>query len=308
MRPFYDLPSLTALSVFEATARHGSLKAATAELNVTSGAISRQIKRLEDELGVPLFARNGRGVTLTSAGEEMYATIAAGFSRIADVTRGIKRLDRSRNVTIATTDTTASMWLVPQMPEFWSRHPEIMIDHQLAENNRSFRPEEVDLRIRHGMGGWMNDEVEPLFGDWLYPVCSPAFAERCGHITTTDLPDLPLLDINWVAPDWVTWDDALIQAKIGTRPRHSRQFGKFSLAMQAAAAGQGIAIAWHRMITPMLENRELIRITDLIFPSPGTYHLTWSKARPLSSAAVALRDWIHERAALERARPEPDHF
>lgn len=304
-RHFYDLPSLTALLVFEAAARHGSLKSATMELNVTSGAISRQIKGLEDELGVPLFTRNGRGVVLTPAGEELYATIAAGFSRIADVARGIQRLDRSRNVTIVTTDTTASMWLVPRMSAFWSRHPDIMIDHQLAENNRTFRPEELDLRIRHGMGGWINDEMEPLFGDWLYPVCSPDFAARHREVTIADLPDLPLLDINWVTPDWVTWDDALIQAGIGVRPQHSRQFGKFSLAMQAAAAGQGVAIAWHRQITPMLERGELVRLTDFIFRAPGTYYLTWSKSRPLSSAAQKLRQWIHELAAEERAKPDP---
>ena len=304
-RQFHDMPSLTALSVFEAAARHGSLKAATLELNVTSGAISRQIKGLEEELGVPVFVRNGRGVVLTPAGEELYATNAASISRIADVSRGIKRLDRSRNVTIATTDTTASMWLVPQMPEFWNRHPDIMIDHLLAENNRNFRPEEVDLRIRHGMGGWMNDEMEPLFGDWLYPVCSPAFAARHKDAVIADLPDLPLLDINWVAPDWVTWDEALLQGGVATRPRYSRQFGKFSLAIQAAAAGQGVAIAWHRMITPMLERGELVRLTDLIFPSPGTYYLSWNRARPPSPAAQLLRQWIHELAAIERKRTAP---
>ncbi|MHC2456617.1 LysR family glycine cleavage system transcriptional activator [Rhizobium leguminosarum] len=304
-RTFHDLPSLTALSVFEAAARHGSLKAATAELNVTSGAISRQIKGLERELGVKLFVRNGRGITLTPEGEELYATVGAGFSKIADVSRSIKRFDRSRNASIVTTDTTASMWLVPQMPQFWNRHPDIIVDHQLAENNRNFRPEEIDLRIRYGMGGWMNDEIEPLFGDWLYPVCSPEVARRFQGAAIPDLPDLPLLDVNWVASDWVTWDDALLQGGVVRRPRRLRQIGKFSLAMQAAAAGQGVAIAWHRMIAPLLANGELVRLTDLIFPAPGTYCLTWSKARPLPPAAQELRTWIHELAAEERSRPGP---
>lgn len=303
VKPFYDLPSLTALSVFEATARHGSLKVATAELNVTSGAISRQIRALEAELGVALFLRTGRGVTLTPAGEELYTTLAAGFSRIADLTRSLKRGDRSRNVTIASTDTTASMWLVPRMPDFWQRHPDIMIDHQLAENSVSFRPEMLDLRIRHGQGGWLNDVAEPLFDEWLYPVCSPDFAARHQGATLADLPELPLLDIDWVAPDWVTWEAALLRGGITAQPRHARRFGKFSLAIQAAGAGQGVVLGWHRMIAPLLARGELVRLTELIFPAPGTYWLTWSQSRKLSPAALSLREWIHEQATDERARP-----
>ncbi|MGN7869486.1 LysR substrate-binding domain-containing protein [Paracoccus sp. 22332] len=305
VRRFYDLPSLTGLEVFEAVARHGSLKLATSELNVTSAAISRQIKALEAQFGVPLFIRTGRGVRLTPAGTELYASVAAGFSRIADVSREIKRGDRSRNVTIATTDTTATMWLVPRMPEFWQRHPEIMINHQLAENSRHFRPEEVELRIRHGMGGWINDVTEPLFDDWLYPVCSPAFARRHAGATTADLPDLPLLDIDWVAPDWVTWEQALLQGGVSARSFEARRLGKFSLAMQAAAADQGVAIGWHRMITPMLERGELVRLTDLIFRAPGVYYLTWNRGHGLSPAAELLRGWIHEQAEAERSRPPP---
>lgn len=305
VRRFFDLPSLTGLQAFEAAARLSSLKAATAELNVTSGAISRQIKALEGELGVPLFIRTGRGVRLTPAGTELYNTVAAGFSRIAAVARDIRRGDQSRNVTIATTDTTGTMWLMPRMPVFWQRHPEITIDHQLAENNRDFRPEEVQLRIRHGMGGWINDVAEPLFDDWLYPVCSPAFAARHAGATVADLPDLPLLDIDWVAPDWVTWEQALLQGGLRGRSFHARRLGKFSLAMQAAAADQGVAIGWHRMISPMLERGALVRLTDLAFPAPGTYFLTWNKGHQLSPAAALLRSWIHEQATQERARALP---
>lgn len=307
VRPFYELPSLTALSVFEATARHGSLKTATAELNVTSGAISRQIKALEADLGVALFLRTGRGVVLTPAGEELYATLAASFSRIADVTRSLKRGDRSRNVTIASTDTTASMWLVPRMPDFWQRHPDIMIDHQLAENSVTFRPEELDLRIRHGMGGWLNDVAEPLFDEWFYPVCSPDFAARHQGATVATLVDLPLLDIGWVAPDWVTWEEALIQGGITTPPRHARRFGKFSLAIQASVAGQGVALGWHRMIAPMLARGELMRLTELMFAAPGSYFLTWNRDRKPSQAALLLRDWLHSEAAEERIRCTVQH-
>lgn len=304
-RRYFDLPSLTGLQAFEAAARLSSLKLATTELNVTSGAISRQIKALETELGVPLFIRTGRGMRLTPEGAELYNTVAAGFSRIADVAREIKRGDQSRNVTIATTDTTGSMWLVPRMPEFWRRHPDVTIDHQLAENIRNFRPEEVQIRIRHGVGDWTNSVKELLFDEWIYPVCSPDFAARHAGATVADLPKLPLLDIDWVAPDWITWEQALLQGGVSNRSFRARRLGKFSLAMQAAAADQGVALAWHRMVGPMLERGELVRLTDFVFRAPGTYYLTWDRAQQLSVAAELLRGWIHEQAAVEKARPLP---
>src|SRR5215475_12139870 len=125
VRRYYDLPSLTALAVFEASARHLSFKLAAAELNVTPGAVSRQIKAIEDELGVPLFARLSTGVALTSAGEDLYRVLSNSFSRAADVVRTVKRGDRSKNVTLACTDAFATMWLIPRMPDFWSRYDEI---------------------------------------------------------------------------------------------------------------------------------------------------------------------------------------
>jgi DNA-binding transcriptional LysR family regulator len=138
VRRYYDLPSLTALAVFEASARHLSFKQAAAELNVTPGAISRQIKAIEDELGVPLFVRLGTGVTLTTAGEDLYGVLASGFSRAADIVRTIKRGDRSKNVTLACTDAFATMWLIPRMPDFWTRYSDIAVDHLISDDPRAY--------------------------------------------------------------------------------------------------------------------------------------------------------------------------
>lgn len=305
MRRFYDLPTLTSLAAFECVARHSSVKFATEELNVTPGAVSRQLKALESYLGVTLFSSKGKAMALTLAGEELYAALAASFSRISDVSRSIKRGDQSRNVTIVCTDTTATMWLVPRLAEFWKHHPDIMIDHLIAENNRTFRPEEMELRIRYGMGGWLNEVAEPLFQDCLYPVVSPAFAAEHSGARVKDLPALPLLDIDWVAPDWVTWQDALLRAGIASFTFTGRRIGKFALAIQAAIADQGVAIGWHRMITSHLERGELVRFTDLIFLSPGQYYLTWNAGHKLSPAALLLREWIHEAAAIERKQKLP---
>ena len=202
VRRYYDLPSLTTLAIFEASARHLSFKLAAAELNVTPGAVSKQIKAIEDELGVPLFVRRGTGVTLTSAGEDLYGVLSGSFSRAAEVVRTIKRGDRSKNVTIACTDALATMWLIPRMADFWERFPEITVDHLISDNPRDYRRAEVELRVRYGLGAWADETAELLFDDTIYPVCGPGFARRHRNVTPEALPDLPLLHVDWVDPEW----------------------------------------------------------------------------------------------------------
>jgi LysR family glycine cleavage system transcriptional activator len=300
VRRYYDLPSLTALAVFEASARHLSFKLAAAELNVTPGAVSKQIKAIEDELGMPLFVRLGAGVSLTSAGEDLYGVLSSSFSRAAEVVRTIKRGDRSKNVTIACTDAFATMWLIPRMPEFWDRHPDITVDHLISDNPREFRRAEVELRVRYGLGAWADETAELLFDEMIYPVCGPGFTAKHRDATAETLPDLPLLHVDWVDPEWTDWDEALRRAKIPHGPNKGRRFGKFSVALQAAQADQGVAIGWHRLVRSLVKEGKLVRLTDLEMPAPGGYYLTWNDRRTLSPAAETLRVWIREIAERER--------
>jgi len=300
VRRYYDLPSLTALAVFEASARHLSFKLAAAELNVTPGAVSKQIKAIEDELGMPLFVRLGAGVSLTSAGEDLYGVLSSSFSRAAEVVRTIKRGDRFKNVTIACTDAFATMWLIPRMGDFWERFPEITVDHLISDNPRDYRRAEVELRVRYGLGAWADESAELLFDETIYPVCGPGFANTHRDATAEALPDLPLLHVDWVDPDWAEWDEVLRRAKIPHGPKKGRRFGKFSVALQAAQADQGVAIGWHRLVRHILRDGKLVRLTDLEMPAPGGYYLTWNDRRTLSPAAETLRTWLREIAERER--------
>jgi LysR family glycine cleavage system transcriptional activator len=300
VRRYYDLPSLTSLAIFEASARHLSFKLAAAELNVTPGAVSKQVKAIEDQLGVPLFVRLGSGVALTSAGEDLYAVLSTSFSRTAEVVRTIKRGDRSRNVTIACTDAFATMWLIPRMPEFWRRYPEITVDHLISDNARDFRRAEVELRVRYGFGAWADETAELLFDDTIYPVCGPGFASKHRDIVAAMLPGLPLLHVDWVDPDWPGWDEVLRRSNVPHGPVKGRRFGKFSVALLAAQADQGVAVGWHRLVRRLIAEGRLARLTDLEMPAPGAYYLTWNDNRTLSAAGEVLRNWIRELAEPER--------
>jgi DNA-binding transcriptional LysR family regulator len=303
VRRYYDLPSLTALAIFEAAARHLSFKRAAAELNVTTGAVSKQIKAIEDELGVPLVVRGSTtGVSLTPAGEDLYGVLSSSFSRAAEIVRTIKRGDPAKNVTLACTDAFATMWLIPRMADFWARFPDVTVDHLISDNPRDYRRAEVELRVRYGLGAWADETAELLFDDTIYPVCGVGFATRHREATAEALPELALLHVDWADQEWPDWDEVFRRAQIPHGPNKGRRFSKFAVALQAAQADQGIAVGWHRLVRHLLRDGKLVRLTDLEIPAPGGYYLTWNERRPLSPAAESLRAWLRELAAQERAQ------
>ncbi|MFS8145346.1 LysR substrate-binding domain-containing protein [Rhizobium sp. BR 249] len=305
VRRFYGLPSLTALATFEASARHGNFTLAAAELNVTTGAVSRQIKSMEQEIGAALFVRTGKGVMLTAPAEELYRALASGFSKASDVVNSIKQGNSARNVTIACSDVFGTMWLIPRMPDFWRRFPDISVDHLIGDSFKIFHRSQLELRIRYGSGKWINETAEFLFEDCLYPVCSPGFAERHAGASAADLADLPLLNVEWVEPGWTGWEEVLARGGVPYHASSGRRFGKFSVALQAAMADQGLVVGWHRMVAPLIEKGDLVRFTDLVVPDPGAYYLTWNSTRALPPAAASLRDWIRGIAEEERRVPMP---
>ena len=163
VRRYYDLPSLTALASFEAAARHLSVKAAAEELNVTPGAVSRQIKALEAELGLALFTRLHRGLALTREGEELAGVLARGFGQVALLLRDFRGRSQGRNVTLGSSNAFASLWLMPRLGAFWRAHPEITVNHMISDRAADLRVPEVELRIRYGGGASAGEEAERLF-------------------------------------------------------------------------------------------------------------------------------------------------
>ena len=299
VRRYYNLPSLTALAVFEASARHMNFNQAGMELNVTRGAVSRQIKALEEELGVALFDREAKGVHLTADGEALYAVLARGFSEAAETVQAIKTGHQSSAVTLACTNAFATHWLMPHMSAFWQRHPDIDVHHLMSDRAQDFRRAEIDLRIRYGMGDWPDEEVELLFAEKIFPICGPGFAEQHGSAEAEDLEALPLLHVEGVDPVWTNWDEFLRRAGVRHGPLGGRQFNNFSVLLQATQDDQGVALGWERLVRPLLSAGKLVRFGSLEIDAPGGYYLTWNARRTLSDAAQLLKDWLLETARGE---------
>lgn len=296
VRRYYDLPSLTALAAFEAAARHLSLKRAAEELNVTPGAVSRQVKALEGDVGCALFLRRPRGVELTEEGGALYGTLGRSFGQIAETYHRLQNAARTLSVTIGATTAFASMWLMPRLGAFWRAHQDITINHAISDNPKELRTAAVDLRIRYGDGVWQDETSLLLFGDRLYPVAGPGLAAEIGACSATDLLDQPLLRLSGVDPSWTDWEDWLRRLRVEGKPRGGRSFTNYVIALQAAQDNQGIALGWHSLVAPLVEEGKLVRLEGMEIAAPGAFYVTWNANRDLSAEAESLRDWLVTQA------------
>jgi DNA-binding transcriptional LysR family regulator len=158
-RRYYQLPSLTGLNTFDACARHGSFTAAAAELGVTLGAVSRQIKALEGELNCALFLRLHRGVELTGEGIDLFQVLSSSFQQIGRLCQEFRNRARSLDVTIAATTAFASLWLMPRLGGFWQQHRDINLNHAISDNPLDAGFVNADIRIRYGDGQWRGEQA-----------------------------------------------------------------------------------------------------------------------------------------------------
>ena len=293
-RRFYQLPSLTGLNTFDSCARHGSFTAAAAELGVTLGAVSRQIKALENELNCGLFVRHHRCVELTAEGLDLYQVVSSSFQQIGRLCQTFKSRARSADVTLAATTAFASLWLMPRLGRFWQQHRDINLNHAISDNPLDAGFVNADMRIRYGDGQWRGEQSIRLLDDRIYPVCGSGFARQHELRHPQDLLALPLLRLESIDPAWIGWDTWLTELGCDLSGINYRRFNNYVVALQAAEENQGVALGWHSMVAPLIRQGRLVRLGDWEIEAPGSYFLTWDGSRPLSEAADRLRQWLLE--------------
>lgn len=296
------LPPLTSLRAFEAAARHLSFKDAAAELHVTPGAVSQQVKVLEDQCGVALFKRMTRALALTEAGRMAAPRLTAAFDQLADAYELIRRRRGTDQLVVSVPPTFGARWLVPRLGRFQERHPEIEL--RLDANNRlvDFARDDVDVAVRFGSGAYPGLVAECLIGRRVFPVCSPALLDGPKPLRTpADLRHHTLLhhqhpDTAEVDPAWAMWLKAAgvdgIDATRGPR------FSTYGLAVDAAAAGQGVALGDDVLVADDLAQGRLVRPfgADEAAPSAFSYFVVHPEDRGDEPRIRAFRTWLHEEA------------
>lgn len=181
-RRFYNLPALSALSAFEAAARHQSFKRAAQELSVTPGAVSHQIKSLETETGITLFSRVHRGVELTEEGERLFRAVRGAFLDISGMIEALRGIAPPLGVTVGATTAMSSLWLTPVISQFWRAHPEFRVN-QVVSDTLEFGRQLPELVVSYGPVRDAGFSGKQLFRDDLIPVCAPTLARQ--HKTET---------------------------------------------------------------------------------------------------------------------------
>jgi LysR family glycine cleavage system transcriptional activator len=287
------LPSLNGLRAFEAAARHMSFTTAASELNVTQTAISHQIRRLEQELGVRLFVRQNRSLELTAEAKEYLPGIRAAFNDLRLATDRLKRKDNGRVLTVSTLASFAAKWLLPRLSSFQQAHPDIDVRITSSISLVDFRSQDVDAAIRYGRGHWPGLRADWLTADELFPVCSPALLKgdnplRCPE----DLAHHTLLHTTGgYDDDWRLWLTAAgLPSDISKQPGLS--FDMILMTVQAAIDGLGVALGRTTYVEGDIAKGRLVVPFKFSLPADAGFYLVSPEARAEPAKLAAFRQWL----------------
>jgi len=292
------LPPTNSLVVFEAAARHMNFTRAARELEVTQSAVSRQIQLLEDHLGIALFQRQSRGLVLTRDGERLHRAVAMGLEHIANVAADLRRTRGPRELTVATSVTFASYWLMARIATFRAAHPEIELRLYASSPIYDLAAEGIDIAVRYGSGEWPGVEATRLFGDEIWPVCAPRYLDgRKAPQTVADLLDETLLHLSKFDRNWVTWDTFLASYGVEGEPhRRGLTYDNYMVLIQSALRGEGIALCGRRLAEDFLAHGDLVRPIAETLKSDRGFYLLRPREKQMSHAARQFHDWLLEEA------------
>jgi len=287
------LPPLNAIRAFEAAARHLSITLAADELHVTAGAVSRQIKSLEDVLGLKLFKRGHREISLTRQGSDYYRAITRALDVLRDATRKLTRSRQRKTLKIRAYTTFAMRWLIPRLSGFHAAHPGIEVLLKASLEPVDFRKEDIDGAVRLGDGNWPGTNRYRLAPNILAPVASPALLAAGPKLKKpADLAHHTLLHSIARPDDWSYWLEAAGAAK-QVDPRAGMTYESSAMAYAAAIEGQGVAIAQLFLVDKDLADGRLVApFKKTVDMGDFTYYLLTPSHREESATMKTFRLWL----------------
>jgi LysR family glycine cleavage system transcriptional activator len=300
------LPPLSALRVFEAAARHESFKQAAEELFVTPGAVSQQIRLLEEHVGVELFVRDGRRVVLSDAGKASAQILREAFEKMFEATRLMKAGTQKGRVTVSAAPSFAAKWLMPRLYEFSAANEDIDVWVSADMTPVDFAVTDIDLAVRYGNGHYSGLHVEHLLAEAVVPVCSPLLFEAAPIRKPADLAHHVLLhdagDGDPSCPDWPMWLKA--HGVEGVDATRGPRFNQASMVIEAAVAGRGVALAKRAIADADLQAGRLkVLFDEKDAPLNYGYYLVWPQTREPTPAQLRFMDWLRDEA--RKAEPAP---
>lgn len=298
------LPPLHSLIAFESAARHLSFTLASKELNVTQGAISRQVRLLEEYLGQTLFTRTTRTMSLTPTGVQYYDSVRESMLRIARTTGEIRQWRGDQQVTVATSTAMASLWLLPKVVEFQSQHEDIDLRIIAHDHVKDYSRLESDLALYYCTAAPKGMDVTPLFSEEVFLVCSPAYLARNPGLASIDgLSACTWLWLEDSQRDWIGWPEWF--QRLGhapLTPRHRVNINSYSMVIQSAISGQGVALAWNKLVDDALATGALVKPNDLVVRTDAQFCLLENPSERGPRESVRLfREWLMAQPSVQGA-------
>ena len=294
------LPPLSALRFFEAAGRHQSFKLAAAELNVTPSAVSHGIVALEQVLGVALFVREARKLSLTAEGADYLPYVSEALSLIAIGTARLPNARAKRTIAVSCAPTLASRWLLPRLHNFGDRWPNVSVTVDTSRRHVGFPIDGFDFAIRMSRAPAAGTAWSRLFGERLVPVCSPTYGKTLldgdGRI---DLARAALIHITAASEDWQAWLDK--RGIAGIETAGGLRFDTIELAFEAAIMGLGVALGRRPLVDRDLATGALVEISPDAIVAETAYWLVSSEEADHRSDLSGFKRWLlREAEAFER--------
>ncbi len=284
----YGLPSLKMIGTFEAAGRLKSFKDAADELHVTPGAVSHQIRSLEQELDMKLFLRESRAVNLTPEGKDLFEVVSSSLNEIGQTVKKLRELNETQHISIGSTTAVLSMWLSQKIAQFWREYGHIQINQEVRD--RPFRrPLSLDMIVEYSTNP-PEETSNILFEDTLLPLCSPEFEgkniSRLEQLSKSYLIHLDAKDTNWTS--WANWFETLdYNGEISVRHR----VNNYAIALQLAQDGMGVVLGWRHLVKPLIESGSLIPLTKYEIAAPGKFYLVQSKGNQKKYSKIFI-EWL----------------
>ena len=280
------LPPLNGLRAFAAAGRHLNFRAAADELGVTQGAVAQQVRGLEDHLGLRLFLREPRGLAFTDEGRAYHLSVSRAFEQLAEATDALRHAPA--RVTISVTPTFASKWLIPRLSDFTQAHPGIDLRITATERVASFHADGIELAVRQArppFGASLRANL--LFAQEVVAVCSPPLLAGEGPVDAATLARMTLLHDTHDL--WPRFAEEAFGGSV--KPARALRFNQTTLSLDAALAGQGVALASRFLVQRDLEAGRLLRPVPHVMEGGLDFYLL-SPRQGVSSAAIIVRDWL----------------
>ena len=284
----YGLPSLKMIGTFEAAGRLKSFKDAADELHVTPGAVSHQIRSLEQELDMKLFLRESRAVNLTPEGKDLFEVVSSSLNEIGQTVKKLRELNETQHISIGSTTAVLSMWLSQKIAQFWREYGHIQINQEVRD--RPFRrPLSLDMIVEYSTNP-PEETSNILFEDTLLPLCSPEFEgkniSKLEQLSKSYLIHLDAKDTNWTS--WANWFETLdYNGEISVRHR----VNNYAIALQLAQDGMGVVLGWRHLVKPLIESGSLIPLTKYEIAAPGKFYLVQSKGNQKKYSKI-FSEWL----------------